>query len=234
MRLLDFFIPFLASVRQFQLTPQGAVQSVDDAFNALLSDARSNAAHAGLAAADIDAALFAAAAWADEVLNGAAWDGAAHWQRRLLQKRYFNVSNGGVAFFTRLESLNGAQQAVREVYVMCLGLGFAGRYGHDGNQKALAAIRQTAMESVLEGGEGAGQHLFPDAYGAHLPAIGKQPARRWGRMFSPWSRWSPLSSWSPFSCVLLLMPLLILVTLYATFHVIVAQSVNALLRQIIL
>jgi type VI secretion system protein ImpK len=207
------------------------VQSVDDAFNALLSDARHDAAHAGWSAADIDAALFAAVAWADEVLNGAGWEGAAHWQRRLLQKRYFNVSNGGVAFFTRLESLNGAQQAVREVYVMCLGLGFAGRYGHDGNQKALAGIRHAAMESVLADGEGAGQHLFPDAYGAHLPVIGKQPARRWGCRFLPWPRWL---SWSPFSCALLLTPLLILVTLYATFHVIIAQSVHTLLRQIIL
>lgn len=232
MRLLDFFIPFLASVRQFQLTPEGAVQSVDDALTALLSDARSNAAHAGWSAADIDAALFAAVAWADEVLNGAGWDGAAHWQRRLLQKRYFNVSNGGVAFFTRLENLNGAQQQVREVYAMCLGLGFAGCYGHDGNQKALAEIRHAAMESVLADGAigplDDERHLFPEAYGAHLPAIGKQPARRWGRLLGPWS------SRSSFSCAVLLTPLLILVTLYVTFHVIIAQSVHALLRQIIL
>ncbi|MDB5990467.1 MAG: hypothetical protein JWQ10_1870 [Herbaspirillum sp.] len=215
------------------------MQNVDDAFNALLSDARRDAAHAGWSAADIDAALFAAVAWADEVLNGAGWEGAAHWQRRLLQKRYFNVSNGGVAFFTRLENLNGAQRQVREVYVMCLGLGFAGRYGHDGDQKALAEIRHAAMESVLEDGEGAGvigplddgdgRHLFPAAYGAHLPAIGKQPVRRWGRRFLSCLPWS-----SSFSCALLLMPLLILVTLYATFHVIIAQSVHALLRQIIL
>jgi type VI secretion system protein ImpK len=223
-RLVDFFIPFLASVRQFQQAPGGDVQSVDDSFNGLLADARRNALDAGWVAADIDAALFAVVAWADEILIGAQWSGAEHWQRRLLQKRYFNVTNAGVAFFTRLDELTAAQQQVREVYFMCLGMGFAGRYGYDRNQKALADIRQSCLNELLQDGSAlsadAGQLLFPDGYGVNLPPSNKKASKRGAR------------SWSSFSLSLFVLPLAVLLMLYGVYHVVIWQMVIPMLQQI--
>ena len=227
MRLVDFFIPFLASVRQFQQAPGGDVQSVDDGFNGLLADARRNALDAGWVAADIDAALFAVVAWADEILIGALWSGAEHWQRRLLQKRYFNVTNAGVAFFTRLDELTTAemQQQVREVYFMCLGMGFAGRYGYDRNQKALADIRESCLNALLQDGSAlsadAGQLLFPDGYGVHLPPSNRK-ASKGGRG----------ARWSSFSISMFVLPLAVLLILYGVYHVVIWQMVIPMLQQI--
>jgi type VI secretion system protein ImpK len=223
-RLVDFFIPFLASVRQFQQAPGGDVQSVDDGFNGLLADARRNALDAGWVAADIDAAMFAVVAWADEILIGAQWSGAEHWQRRLLQKRHFNVTNAGVAFFTRLDELSTTQQQVREVYFMCLGMGFAGRYGYDRNQKALADIRQSCLNELLQDGSAlstdAGQLLFPDGYGVHLPPTNKKAAKRGARSFSS------------FSLYMFVVPLAVLLMLYGVYHVVIWQMVIPMLQQI--
>jgi type VI secretion system protein ImpK len=226
MRLVDFFIPFLATVRQFQQAPAGEAQCVDDALNALLGEARRQALDAGLMAAEIDAALFAVAAWADEILIGAAWPGAAQWQRRLLQKRYFNVSDAGVAFFTRLNSLSSAQRQVREVYFMCLGMGFTGRYGVDRDRQALDDVRQACLNELMQDGGAlppdAEQWLFPDGYGVHLPPPNRKAARRLG--------WR--ARWSSMSLSMLLLPLVVLLILYGVYDVFIWQMAAPILQQI--
>ena len=226
MKLIDCFIPFFALVRQFQLAPEGDAAALSARLDGLVVDARQRARDAGFSDADADEALFAAAAWADETLIAiSGWGSAADWQRYLLQRRYFSLTNAGVAFFERLNQLAPEQSAVREVYGLALGLGFAGRYGYDRNQKALTDIKRATLTALLEDDDalpGDGNLLmFPDGYGALLeqqPDTGKRSAQR------------PLVS--RFTWGALLAPLAMLLAMYGIYHFTIWRLVGSLLPQI--
>ena len=225
MKLIDCFIPFFALVRHFQSAPEGDAAALSGRLDGMVNDARNRSRDAGYADADIEEALFAAAAWADETLIAASgWSSAADWQRYLLQRRYFSVSNAGVAFFERLGKLAPEQAAVREVYGLALGLGFAGRYGYDRNQKALTDIKRATLTTLLEGDDtlpGDGNLLmFPDGYGALLSdaSAGKGGNRR--------------PSVSRFTWGALLAPLAMLLAMYGIYHFTVWRLVMSLLPQI--
>lgn len=226
MRLVNCFIPLLAQLRAFAEHPGGDVGSLAGPIDLAIAQARRDAQDAGYAPAEVDDALYAVVAWADEMLLAAAWDGAAQWQRHLLQRRYFDVHTAGVGFFERLDRLGAQQNDVREVYFLCLGLGFGGRYAYDRNQKALTDIKRDSLARLLQGEDGlpgeVGRLMFPDGYG-DTPRPGPGQARhRWHR---------PLSS---VAWVTLLLPLAILIVLYGTFHVIISEQVGAILPHITL
>jgi type VI secretion system protein ImpK len=227
MRLVDCFIPLLAQIRQFQRQPGGDAVALSAQLDAAVAQARRSGHDAGHIEADIEEALFAVLALADEVIIAADWLGRSEWQRRLLQRRYFGISNAGVSFYTRLESISNDRLAVREVYFLCLGLGFAGRYGYDRNQKALTDIRRANLDLLLRGEDGlpgeAGKLLFPDGYGAALQP--EDPARRVVRSRRRWK-------FSSFTFNALLIPVVVLLVLYGIYHTIIWQLVNTLLPQI--
>lgn len=225
MRLVDSFIPFMAFVRHFQRQPSGDAAAVGAQLDGLLAEARRSAHQAGASDADTMDGLFAVAAWADEVLMAANWPGAEDWKRQLLQRRYFNVSNAGVAFFSRLDNLGAGQLAVREVYFFCLSMGFSGRYGHDRNPQVLGDIRQACLDQLVQGGGGLygeSGRMFPQAYvaDAAAPAAATGPARRWGWQLST------------LGVNALVVPLVVLVLLYGIYHVIIWQTVNSIMAQI--
>lgn len=227
MRLLDCFISLLAQIRQFQRQPLGDPAALSAQLDAAIAQARRAGQDAGHADADIEEALFAVLALADEIILATDWLGRAEWQRRLLQRRYFGITNAGVAFYTRLDALDAARTGVREVYFLCLSLGFAGRYGYDRNQKALTDIKRSNLELLLHDEDGlpaeAGRLLFPDGYGAAL-----QPGEPERKPVRSRRRWK-LSS---FAFNAMLLPLLVLVVLYGIYHVIIWQVVNTILPQI--
>lgn len=222
MYLVDCFVPFMAAVRHFQEHPVGDVTSASESFVRQLEDALRQTKSSGVDDKDAMEALFAVVSWADEVLLASAWTGAQEWKNLLLQRRYFNVSNAGVAFFTRLEGLGPAQGSVREVYCLCLSMGFTGRYGHGGNMNTLAEIKQaglrqvTAEEEVVYGNEW--RQIFPDAYPKDdLP-------KKIGRL----GRWRP----RPLMASVVLIPLVVLVILFGTYHLILSQTINGILEKL--
>ena len=233
MRLIDCFIPSLAFLRHFQNQPSGDVASVKKQLDAMLTEALGAAQVAGKSDVDTQEALFAMVAWADEVLLAAPWSGAREWTRHLLQKRHFGVFNAGDAFFSHMEQLGPQQTEVREVYIYCLSMGFAGRYGYDRNAKALADIKQSSLLQVLRAirtqREGAGlsadmdKFMFPDGYvlgSAAETDKDAKPASRWGWKFSA------------LTLNVLLIPLIVVCVLYGIYHLIIWQMVNTLLVQI--
>lgn len=215
----------MAYVRHFQGQPPASAAAAREQLDSLLADARRKAQEAGITEADTLNAMFAVAAWADEILLATAWAGAEEWKRHLLQKRYFNVSSAGVEFFTRLEALGPQQLAVREVYFFCLSMGFAGRYGHDRNPKTLEDIKQASLSQLVRDGDGlygdSGKVLFPQAYASAGRKGGKQPGEgRW--------RWRM----SSLTLSVLLAPLAVLAVLYGIYHLIIWQTANSIMAQI--
>ena len=96
---------------------------------ALLTQQQAAAKRAGMSEADYQEARFAIIAWADEtILKHTTWKHHNAWSALPLQLEYDQTRNAGEEFFERLERLRPEQHAVREVYYVCLGLGFSGQY----------------------------------------------------------------------------------------------------------
>lgn len=227
MHLVDCFIPLMAYVRHFQSHHSGDVLSVQAQVDALLAAAKAQAQNAGIDEVDTTEAVFAVVAWIDEMMLATPWSGADGWKRQLLQRRYFNVSNAGVTFFTRMDALSQHQSEAREVYFYCLCLGFAGRYGYDRNPQTLADLKNSSLKQLMQDGSAlqgeAGKLMFPEAYATAMRQkknLTNKAANLWGWKIST------------LTANVLLIPLIVLVVLYGVYHLIIWQSVNAIMAQI--
>jgi type VI secretion system protein ImpK len=130
---------------------------------------------------DLEEARFALVAWADEVLLKSSWSGRDDWQREPLQLQLFRTNRAGNEFYDHLACLRPDQMAAREIYFLCLLLGFEGQYmGHEGDRRAIVQqqfelLRVAGRALVLSREE----WLAPPAYEM---AIQLPPARR-GRVW---------------------------------------------------
>ena len=228
MKLVDAFIPVLAVVRQFALAPDQDAPGMAARLQPLLAQAQHDALAIGATEDDVRQALFAVAAWVDETLSTCDWPQAAGWQRHLLQRQFFNLSNAGVAFFDRLAQLGDTQADVQEVYVLCLSMGFTGRYGHgahDGHGdavRALADIRLRAMRHVLAQASARG---LPAAEAAALVFPGVELKTPEGVGTAPRRRFAL----SRLSALVLTVPVLVLCGLYLVFFLVLRHEVHAIL-----
>ena len=212
MGLTACFMPCLALLRTFQNQPCEDIAVVTARLDEVLAVAMRRASQENHRQADIDNALFAVVAWADEIFLKKAWSGAAQWQRNLLQRRFFNTSHAGVAFFSRLERLQAELSDVREIYALCLAMGFSGRYGYERDAATLESIKRANFDMLLADDDwvaGSPAALaFPAAY---PPAAAHQPAP---------ARFQPLT------LALLGGPVVALAVLYGVYHVVINQLVN--------
>jgi type VI secretion system protein ImpK len=224
-KLVDAFIPVLAVVRQFALAPDQDAPAMAARLQPLLAQAQHDALAIGTPEEDLRNALFAVAAWVDETLSTCDWPQAASWQRHLLQRQFFNVTNAGVAFFDRLAKLGDVQADVQEVYVLCLSMGFTGRFGHGGQGdavRALADIRLRAMRHVLAQASARG---LPAAEAAALVFPGVELKAAGGMGTAPRRRFAL----SRLSVLVLTVPVLVLCGLYLLFFLVLRHEVHDIL-----
>ncbi|WP_410497879.1 DotU family type IV/VI secretion system protein [Chitinibacter sp. S2-10] len=215
MKLSDSFIKPLAYTRLFLDAPNADEAEFRQRIEQQLAEARLSAMDAGIARNEIESAMFAVVAWIDESVMCSEWVGADFWRRKPLQKIYFNTTRAGVDFFSRLEELHGNEDDVREVFFLCLSLGFKGQYSADGGRFKLEEIKARELKSLL-GKDASLEHnalLFPEAY-VQASAL---PVTR---------RWQPTRT----TVLLLLAPLSILLILYIVFALVLSSQVNDFLR----
>ena len=130
----ELFTELFAYVLLFeQAHLQGEFQPSDEQVRrdiaTLLEQQKAVAKRQGMLEQDYQDACFAVVAWADEtILKHAAWKHHRDWSAFPLQLEYFQTRNAGEELFERLERLRAEQREVRDVYYLCLGLGFTGRY----------------------------------------------------------------------------------------------------------
>lgn len=94
-------------------------------------------------------ALFAFAIWADEMILLSQWQDKYLWQQETLQRTYFHTANGGVEFYNRLNTLDQSENAVREVYTLCMSLGFRGRYFQDSEENVRKDLTMQNLRLIL-------------------------------------------------------------------------------------
>ena len=100
---------------------------------ASLQEVERFAAAAGYEARDVRDTHFAVVAFLDSVVLNSKDQVRAEWERKTLQQELFGQTDAGVVFFEKLERLYTQRDSARladilEVYLLCLLLGFEGRY----------------------------------------------------------------------------------------------------------
>src|SRR5258708_4502459 len=102
-----------------------------------LQDVERDALSAGYDGSDIRETHFAVVAFLDQVVLNSNDPVSVEWKRRILQEEMFGHANAGIVFFEKLEQFRSRRDSpqladVLEVYLLCLLLGFEGRYSGAG------------------------------------------------------------------------------------------------------
>ena len=149
----------------------------------LLSETESAMRSGGVDTEEYNEARFAVCAWVDEALLSSAWVGKTEWQRDSLQRKYFQTSDAGQEFFERLNRLGQHQRDAREIYYLCLAMGFKGRYHQEGDEPLLEQLKTSNLKFLLGSSVGLPSlersELFPEAY----PVEGTELASSSGKSF---------------------------------------------------
>jgi type VI secretion system protein ImpK len=132
MRVVDTFTDVLLFVRKFcrgEIETMPAEQLRAE-FQDLFDKSKRLAEDNGILENYYQAAKFPVVALVDEMLQTSSWSDKSNWSKNSLQRIYFGTTNAGSEFYERLNVLSkfGPDRDVREVYSLCLGLGFRGRY----------------------------------------------------------------------------------------------------------
>lgn len=175
MRLIDYFIPLVSRLLEIEpaLTASSelSVDQVRGCFETERQDACTKLARNHYDQTEIDNALFSIAVLIDEKILSSGWNNKEDWSYQQLQREWFDTSNGGVEFFSRLDELNPyhpKDMEVKEVYFYCLALGFRGRYFEEGQQSVIDQIIASTAHNLQESLE-LGPRLFPMAYSEAEP-----------------------------------------------------------------
>jgi type VI secretion system protein ImpK len=191
MHLSDCFIKTLAFVSYFLKsveTRQPDYEQVKGYVQRLIRESESLFAQGSFSREDYDQARFAVCAWVDEALLKSPWEHRNLWLKDQLQRSYYNTTDAGEEFFTRIASLGLHQREAREVYYLCLALGFTGRYCHPGDEYQLEQIKTSNLKLLLGSSVGLPSlertDLFPEAHPSGPVDTGQKRMRGGSRLVS--------------------------------------------------
>jgi type VI secretion system protein ImpK len=126
-------------------------------------------------------ARFAVLSWLDEIILNSRWLHRSQWQHLMLA--FYGTLNAGEEFFRHLEVLPSQSNEIREIYYLCLSLGFQGKYAFGDGRYQLKELKQNLYRQ-LSGANGdirqSHRRLFPEAY----PTTTASPATP--QRLSPW------------------------------------------------
>jgi len=166
--LVDRFLPAVAFAALLAREPQMREVPFATARADMDSLLEQAVAGGGYRPEDVQNALFAVCAFADESVLASQWPGRNEWLRKALQRERFGTVNAGEEFYVRLAALceqarpgvgaegglfadegGPALREVLEIYAACLTLGFTGRYYAETERDKLAAITRESLDGLL-------------------------------------------------------------------------------------
>lgn len=171
MRLTDCFIDIIAYVAYFNQrcgSQQLAYEQVQADILRLLLASQDLMTTENIDVEDFDQARFAVIAWVDDTIMNSRWSEKGRWQQEQLQRRFYQMADAGEVFFERLNKLGPHQRDVREVYYLCLAMGFKGQYCHEGDDFLLDQLKSSNLKMLIGTSIGTPSlkkaALFPEAY----------------------------------------------------------------------
>ncbi len=125
--IFAYILLFEQTLRQGEAPP--SYEQVRGDVASLFAQTEATAKRQGILTQEYQDARFAVMAWIDEtILNNSRWEGCNRWKAFPLQLEYYETRNAGEEFFERLDRLGAEQKEIREIYYLCLSLGFKGQY----------------------------------------------------------------------------------------------------------
>ncbi len=121
----------------------------------------------GIEEQDARAAAFALALFMDEQVLGSTWVAREQWAGEPLNIILNQDPMGGENFFSKLEGMREGQTAVKEVYLLCLAMGFRGKYATEEMRvqaQKIGEIKKRILESIQSTSMDSRDLLFPEAY----------------------------------------------------------------------
>lgn len=173
MRLVDSYIEIILYTRNLIRVANGAApdyQKTRNDLQDLFDKSKLHALDNGYSEQLYTSAKRAVVAYVDEIIQCSSWEHSAEWKKEPLQRIYFDTTNLGHEFYETLDTLNkfGPDREVREVYSLCLGLGFRGRYFNASDRQKYEEVKLFNLGLLLndEAQENIDSTiLFPDSYG---------------------------------------------------------------------
>lgn len=225
MRLTDCFMDMIAYMAYMMKTLDDRhppLQQVKNDIQRMISESEHCSEKAKFSREDYDLARFAVFAWIDETILSSSWNEKNRWQGEQLQLTYFKTSEAGEIFFDKLNAIGPHQRDVREVFYLCLALGFQGRYCREGDEFLLDQVKTSNLKLLtgssvgipsLERGE-----IFPEAYVRDIQQA--EPSRSgWGRL-------------SFLTISLIVFPFLLFGGLFIIYRFILSNVGNSLLKTV--
>lgn len=145
--LLDQYTELVSFVLYLGSRP-GVVVGADQVattLEQLLARSRSRAKESGIDENRWMEGLYPVVAWIDEQLLNLDWPGRQAWVGKSLQRKLFQTTLAGRDFFARLDKADEEDLPLREVFDMCLALGFRGQYFHPDDKDRLEEIMRKNM-----------------------------------------------------------------------------------------
>jgi type VI secretion system protein ImpK len=184
MHLTDCFMELVAYVAYF-LKKASSKQAPYDQVKAdvlrLLTQSEGCVKKGLYSQEDYDLARFAICAWVDEAILSSPWVHKTQWQREQLQRIFYHMVEAGEVFYERLNALGLHQREVREVYYLCLALGFMGRYCKKGDEYLLDQLKTSNLKLLMGSSVGIPSleraELFPEAFPIESAEFGPQKRR---------------------------------------------------------
>lgn len=165
---------FLGSAERRKMRPE----EVKSDLSTLLKESEALFIQGGFPREDYEQARFAVCAWVDEALLNSPWEEKHCWIDDQLQRNCYKTTDAGEEFFDRLNALGLHQREVREVYYLCLAIGFSGRYCHPGEEYRLEQIKTANLKLLLGSSVGLPSmertDLFPEAHPSGPPEKGRK------------------------------------------------------------
>jgi type VI secretion system protein ImpK len=132
---------------------------------------------------DAKQAGYALCLFTDGQVAESEWNGKAQWASEPLHIMLQQDPEGGINFFRRLDDFGERERAVKEVYLVCLALGYRGKYAElDPAHQAtkIGELRQKLVRDMHPKPLDKRRELFPEGY-RHAESIEDDlpPPPRW-------------------------------------------------------
>ncbi len=222
MRLSDCFMELVAYVAYFLRTvaaKQPPFDQVKADIQRLMSESEGHLRSGEFSQEDYDLGRFAICAWIDEAILSSSWGEKGQWQTEQLQRLYYRTTDAGEIFFDRLNSLGPHQRDVREVYYLCLAMGFMGRFCHEGDEYLLEQLKTSNLKLLVGSSGGLPSlertELFPEGY----PVDTGEVATQRGKL-----------DFSGFTLLCLGAPVVLFVVLFIIYHFILSSVGETILK----
>ncbi|MDH5387812.1 MAG: DotU family type IV/VI secretion system protein [Gammaproteobacteria bacterium] len=174
MRIVDCFTDAILYARKLA---RGDIQvaSADEArtnLMSLLDKSKTMSEEYAISSEMLEQAKFPVVAFVDELFLCSNWAYKSEWKTNTLQRLCFNTTSAGSAFYDRLNELNkfGPDRDIREIYALCLGLGFRGKYFRGEDRQRYEEIKAFNLSVILPDESEQdidSATLFPFAYRGH-------------------------------------------------------------------